>query len=162
MKSVTPSPSVSSAPTKSFEKVFGETGAATSHTRCQVFAFEAYSDSRPQVPAKHTAISQLAAEWEQDAKGRTELEEGRQWVADAFYGKDGDTVRTLRLRKGWSQVRLAEELATSQSHIARIERGTENLTIETCRKLSAALGIDMNTLDQALKRQEAIAQAKQK
>lgn len=104
----------------------------------------------------------MAAEWEQDPKGHAALEEGRQWVADAFYGEDGNTVRTLRLRKGWSQTRLAEELSTSQSHVARIERGTENLTIETCRKLSRALGIDLNTLDQALKHQEAIAQAKQK
>lgn len=162
MTQTIPSASASSAPTKSFEKVFGETGTATSRTRCRVFAFEAYAASQPQAPAKHTSISQLAAEWEQDAKGRAALEEGRQWVADTFYGEDGDTVRALRLRKGWSQTRLAEELATSQSHIARIERGTENLTIETCRKLSKALGIDLNTLDQALKRQEAIAQAKQK
>ena len=71
-------------------------------------------------------------------------------------------MRTLRLRKGWSQSRLAKALETSQSHVARIERGTENLTIETCRKISKALEIDMNTLDQALKRQEAIAQAQQK
>lgn len=162
MKSATPSASASSAPTKSFEKVFGETGAATSRTRCQFFAFEAYIEPRPQAPAKHSTIGQLAAEWEQDAKGRAALEEGRQWVADAFYGEDGDTVRTLRLRKGWSQTRLAEALETSQSHVARIERGTENLTIETCRKLSRTLGVDLNTLDQALKRQEAIAQAKQK
>ncbi len=162
MKSATPSPSASSVPTKSFEKVFGEAGAATSRTRCQVFTFEAYTDSQPQVPAKHTSISQLAAEWAQDATGRAALEEGRQWVADTFYGDNGDTVRTLRLRKGWSQAQLAKALATSQPHIARIERGTENLTIETCRKLSKALGIDLNSLDQALKRQEAIAQAKQK
>ncbi len=158
----TPSVSASSAPTKRFEKVFGESGAATSRTRCQVFAFEAYSTPSPQAPSKHSSISQLAAEWEQDAEGRAALEEGRQWVADTFYGDDGDTVRALRLRKGWSQARLAEALATSQPHVARIERGTENLTIETCRKLARALGIDLNTLDQALKRQEAIAQAKQK
>lgn len=162
MKSATPSPSASSAPTRSFEKVFGEAGAATSRTRCQVFAFDAYTFPRPEAPAKHASISELAAEWEQVPKGLAALEEGRQWVADAFYGEDGNTVRTLRLRKGWSQTRLAEELSTSQSHVARIERGTENLTIETCRKLSRALGIDLNTLDQALKHQEAIAQAKQK
>lgn len=162
MTQSTPSVSASSAPTKSFEKVFGETGTATSRTRCQVFAFESFTAPRPQAPAKYSSISQLATEWERDADGRAALEEGRQWVADAFYGEDGDTVRTLRLRKGWSQARLAEALATSQPHVARIERGTENLTIETCRKLSRALGIDLNTLDQALKRQEAIAEAKQK
>lgn len=162
MKSATLSPNAFSAPTKSFEQVFGEVGTATSSTRAPVFFFEAYTQPQTATPAKHTSISQLAAEWEQDAEGSAALEEGRQWVADSFYGEDGDTVRTLRLRKGWSQARLAEVLATSQPHVARIERGTENLTIETCRKLSRALGIDLNTLDQALKRQGAIAQAKQK
>lgn len=162
MTKTTPSASASSLPTKSFERVVGPAGAATSRTRCQVFSFDAYTSQRPEAPARHTSISELATEWEQDAQGHVALQEGRQWVADAFYGEDGDTVRTLRLSKGWSQTRLAEELSTSQSHVARIERGTENLTIETCRKLSRALGIDLNTLDQALKRQEAIAQAKQK
>jgi transcriptional regulator with XRE-family HTH domain len=94
-------------------------------------------------------------------QGRAALESGRRWIAEAFYPGDGDTVRTLRLRMGWSQTRLAEALGTSQSHVARIERGTENLAIQTCRKLAAALDIDLNTLDQALKRQEAIVRAKQ-
>lgn len=165
MTQTTPLASASSAPTKAFEKIFSQPSTAletTTHTRCQVFAFEDYTPPRPSAPANHTSISQLVGEWEQDDKSRAALEEGRRWVADTFYGKDGDTIRTLRLRKGWSQARLAEELGTSQSHIARIERGTENLTIETCRKLSRALAIDLNTLDQVLKRQEAITQAKRK
>lgn len=160
MTKITPSASVSSAPTKHLERSFGNASTAGSHTPCQVYTFEAYTPPRPQAPPKHSSISQLVAEWEQDAGGRAALEEGRQWVAGAFYGEDGDTVRTLRLRKGWSQAHLAEVLGTSQPHVARIERGTENLTIETCRKLARALEIDLNTLDQALKRQEAIAQAR--
>ncbi len=152
--------SASSAPTKRFE-IFGKPATATTVTRCQVFAFEAYAAPQPQAPAKHTSIKDLIGKWERDSKKRAALEEGRRWVADTFHGEDGDTVRTLRLRKGWSQTRLAEALGTSQSHVARIERGTENLAIETCRKLCAALDIDMNTLNLALARQEAIAQAKQ-
>lgn len=150
----------SSAPTERFEKVFSPPGMAvetTSRTQCQVFVFEGYTAPQPQVPAEHTAIRQLVGEWERDDQRRAALEEGRRWVADTFYGEDSDTVRTLRLRKGWSQTRLAAELGTSQSHIARIERGTENLTIGTCRKLSKALGVDLNRLDRALRRQEAIA-----
>ncbi len=165
MMQATRSASASSAPTVRFEKVFAPPGTvveATSRTRCRVFSFEDYTEPQPQVPAKHTTIGQLADKWEQDDQRRAALAEGRQWVADTFYSEDGDTVRTLRLRKGWSQARLATELGTSQSHVARIERGTENLTIETCRKLSRTLGIDLNTLDQALRHQEAITQAQQK
>ena len=162
-----PSLSVSSAPTKSLEEVVSPPGAApatetTTLTCCQVYSFEAYGSPSPQIPAKHTTIRDLVGQWEQDRDKRSMLEEGRRWVARTFYGEEGDTVRTVRLRKGWSQTRLAEALGTSQSHVARIERGTENLTIETCRRLAMALSIDMNTLDTMLKRQEALARAKQK
>jgi len=151
MMQATQSANASSAPTVRFEKVFSLPGMAVEMTSRD------YSAPEPQVPAEHTTIGQLVGKWEQDDQRRAALETGRQWIADTFYGKDGDTVRTLRLHKGWSQARLAEELGTSQSHITRIERGTENLTIETCRKLSRALGADLNTLDQALRRQETIA-----
>lgn len=159
MTRTTQSASASSAPTRRFE--IGKPATATTVTRCQVFAFEAYTAPQSQVPAEHTSIKDLVGKWERDPTKRAALEEGRRWVADTFHGEDGDTVRTLRLRKGWSQTRLAEALGTSQSHVARIERGTENLAIETCRKLCTALDIDMNTLNLALVRQEAIAQAKQ-
>lgn len=165
MTQTTQSVSVSSGPTKSFERVVGDPGVVTETTsriRCQVFTFESYAQPHPPAPPNYKPIGQLVGEWEKNADRRAAIAEARQWVADTFHGEEGDTVRTLRLRKGWSQTRLAEMLGTSQSHVARIERGTENLTIETCRKLSRALGIDMNTLDQALKQQEAIMQAKRK
>lgn len=150
-----------SARSKSCEQVFGESGAASSRARCEVFLFDDYAARPPAAPAKHVSIGELVAEWEQDPAGREALEEGRRWVADTFYGDERDTVRTLRLRKGWSQTRLAKVLGTSQSHVARIEKGTENLMIDTCRKLARALDIDLNTLDRALKRREVIARARQ-
>ncbi|MEW5891004.1 MAG: helix-turn-helix transcriptional regulator [Pseudomonadota bacterium] len=153
----------SSAPTKTFEKVVVAPGIApkaTSVSHCVVFRFEDHALRRIETPPRHKAIGELVGKWSKDEKRRALLTQARQWAADTFHGEDGDTVRTLRLRKGWSQVQLAAELGTSQPHVARIERGTENLAIETCRKLCAALNVDMNTLDQALRRQEAIAQAK--
>lgn len=105
-------------------------------------------------------IDDLAAQWEQDPAKKAALQDARRWVADTFHGEEGDTVRSLRLRKGWSQAKLAKAMNTSQPHIARIERGRENFTIDTCRRLSKALEIDMNTLDAALQRQEAINRSK--
>lgn len=154
------SPSASSQPTKSFEKVFGTAVETTTSTRCEMFAFADYTPAPPVTPPKHSTIDDLIAEWGREPEGSAALTEGRRWVGSQFYGEDGDTVRTLRLKKGWSQSQLAEALGTSQSHVARIERGTENITIETCRKLSRALEIDLNALDQALARQESIAQAR--
>lgn len=164
MTQAIPLASASSAPIKSYEKVVGQPGAAvetSSNARCQVYTFEDYAVPKAKAPARHVAIGDLVKRWEQNTERRAAIEEGRQWIAETFYPGDGDTVRTLRLRKGWSQSRLAEALGTSQSHVARIERGTENLAIQTCRKLAVALGIDLNMLDQALKRQEAAARARQ-
>lgn len=156
----------SSPLTKTSEKlvpVHGAVSEATSKaSQCIVFMIDDHATRGVETPPNHVAVRDMVAKWEKDDKRRKAIEEARGWVADTFYAEDGDTVRTLRLRKGWSQVQLAKELGTSQSHVARIERGTENLAIETCRRLCGVLGIDMNTLDQSLRRQEVIAQAKAK
>lgn len=127
-----------------------------------VYSFEDHAITQIEIPKKHISIGNLVSKWEKDDKRRAALEDARKWVADTFHGEDGETVRTMRLRKGWSQARLAQEISTSQSHIARIERGTENIAITTCRRLCSALDIDLNHLNQALVRQEAIAHAKAK
>lgn len=148
-------------PTKTVEVVApGVAAKATSVTNCVVFRFEDHALHKIDAPVRHTAIGELVDKWELDQDRRAAMEKARQWVAATFHGNDGDTVRTLRLRKGWSQSQLAAALGTSQPHVARIERGTENLAIETCRKLCSALDVDMNGLDRALRRQEAIALAK--
>jgi ribosome-binding protein aMBF1 (putative translation factor) len=127
-----------------------------------VFRFNDHATRKVETPPNHVVVGDMVARWEGNVKRRIAIEEARGWVADTFHAEDGDTVRTLRLRKGWSQIQLAKGLGTSQSHVARIERGTENLAIETCRRLCGVLGIDMNTLDESLRRQEVIAQAKAK
>ncbi len=160
------SPDATSPLTKTSEKpvpVHGAVAEATSKaSQCVVFRFDDHATRGIETPPNHVAVGDMVAKWEKGDQRRAAIEEARGWVADTFYAEDGDTVRTLRLRKGWSQVQLAKELGTSQSHVARIERGTENLAIDTCRRLCRALGSDLNTLDQALRKQEGIAQAKAK
>lgn len=159
------SQNASSPRMKTFEKAVigpGVAAEATSVSNCVVFKFEDHAIPKVETPARHKSIGELVGKWSKDEKRRAAMEQARQWAADTFHAEDGDTVRTLRLRKGWSQTQLATELGTSQPHVARIERGTENLAIETCRRLCSVLGVDMNTLDQALRRQEALAHAKAK
>ena len=160
MTQATRSPVASSPPTTTSEGVRIVVGAAiqasTSPAKCQVFNFENHVAREEIVPSNHVSVDDLVMSFEVDDKGKQALEAGRAWVADAFYKEDGVTVRSMRLRKGWSQAKLAASLGTSQSHVARIERGSENLTIETCRRLCASLGVDMNTLDASLRRQEAV------
>jgi len=159
------SQNASSSPMRTFEKAViapGVAADATSISNCVVFKFEDHIVSVVETPAHHKPIGTLVGEWDKNDKRRVAMEQARQWIVETFHVEDADTVRTLRLRKGWSQTQLAKELATSQPHVTRIERGTENLSIETCRRLCSVLGIDMNTLDQALRKQEALSQAKTK
>ena len=89
-----------------------------------------------------------------------EVSEGRKWVKENLYADDGQTVRTMRMERGWSQEQLAQSIGTVQPHVSRMESGRDNLMIDTCRKLCNAFDIDMNTLDAALRRQEELNQAK--
>lgn len=150
---------VSSAPTPAFEPVIGrpEVGheAVSAPQKAQVFHIAAYATPEEPAPAGHMALDDLVRNWSRDESRRKAIEDARRWAADSLASEAGETIRTLRLRRGLSQARLAEMIGTSQPHIARIERGTENVTIDTCRRLAAALEVDMNTLDQALRRQEA-------
>lgn len=143
-----------------------KTRVPSTETKLAKVIFIPLQSTDDDVPEDCLSIEEFEREFisgfELEKDGRAALKEGRQWVAETFYGEDGDTVRTLRLKKGMSQVALAESLGTSQSHVARIERGTENPLLGTCRRWCIALEIDMNTLDQAMQRQEAICMAKTK
>jgi len=163
MIQTTKSLDVSSLPTKTFEgfvRPVGVVEATTVAQPCVVFRLEDYTSTRIDAPPRHKSVGDLVNKWSKDDKRRAALEQARVWFADSFHGEESITVRALRLRKGWSQSQLADELGTSQPHVARIERGTENVTIDTCRRLSKALGVDMNTLDTALRRQEELAAKK--
>ncbi len=163
MKQATQSPSASASPTKTFEEaisLFDEsTKTKSDRAEFQLYVFDHFTPTDC-TPEQYTDIDDLVDAWDKDDNRREALEEARSWVNDTFHSQDGETVRTIRLRKGWSQSQLASELNTSQPHIYRIERGTENISIETCRKLSKALEIDMNSLDQMLRNQEIINQQK--
>jgi ribosome-binding protein aMBF1 (putative translation factor) len=137
-----------------------DTQTATTAESVCIFTFEDYSLDSSNPPANYKEIGNLVNEWEKDNDRRAAMEDARRWVADTFYQEDEDTIRTIRMRKGLSQAQLAEILGTSQSHVARIEKGTENIMIDTCRRLAKALEIDMNTLDAVLRQQEKIAQIK--
>lgn len=128
-------------------------GETDTRTEGEVYFFEDYLPALPAAPQRYTEIDDLVAEFEQDSQARQELDEARRWVGETFYGGEGDTIRTMRLRKGWSQAHLAEMLASSQPHVARIESGASAVVMETARKLAQAFGVDMNTIDKALTRQ---------
>lgn len=51
---------------------------------------------------------------------------------------------SLRLERKLTQKELAEKIGTSQSAIARIENGEQNLSIQTLAKIAHALEAELN------------------
>lgn len=113
--------------------------------QCEVYNFESYQDSVHNPSDAGTKLGKLLDDWGQDLETRDAISEARKWVSSTYY-EDQDSIRRLRLAKGLSQSDLAKLLGTSQPHIARIEKGTENIQLSTCRRLCSALDIDLNTL----------------
>ena len=110
---------------------------------------------------KHTAFDALASKIRKDPKYKKGLEEAGSWVAETFYSLDGDTVRTVRLKKGLSQKQLAEALGTSQPYIANLEaKGGNEIKLATCEKLSKVLGVSIDELSHMLKRQRELHKKK--
>jgi transcriptional regulator with XRE-family HTH domain len=61
----------------------------------------------------------------------------------ALFGK---RIRELRLKKKWSQEKLAEESGLHVTYISGIERGKRNVGIENAVKLARALKVDVGKL----------------
>jgi UDP-N-acetylglucosamine 1-carboxyvinyltransferase len=57
--------------------------------------------------------------------------------------KIGELIKEMRERKGMTQEQFAEKLKTTQSAIARIESGEQNLTTEMISKISDVLGSEL-------------------
>ncbi len=54
--------------------------------------------------------------------------------------KIGHLIKEIRIRRGITQSQFAESLNTSQSAVARLESGEQNLSLEQITKISDALG----------------------
>ncbi|CAK0739949.1 hypothetical protein WCLP8_1100010 [uncultured Gammaproteobacteria bacterium] len=99
-----------------------------------------------------TSINDLVAEWERDGYAedfvKLRVEDSQEIAAE----RGRDTLRSLRLKAGLSQVQLAKLVGTQQSAIARWEKGsdTNNLARSSMRSLARALSVDMTMLDAAL------------
>lgn len=124
--------------------------ATTAPPSAKVLEFPGNAPAEAPVPPGSKTIEQLVAEFERDPAMKEELRRGRQWVAETVLGDEPQSLRVLRLRKGMSQAQLAEAIGTQQPHIARIENGQSDLRLDTCRRIAQVLGVDLNTLDQAL------------
>jgi len=59
--------------------------------------------------------------------------------SDTYLKKLGDKIALIREKKKMSQYKLAKEIFTDQSNLARIEDGKVNPTVKTLLKISVVL-----------------------
>jgi len=104
-------------------------------------------------PAGSMDIDDVVARIEQDTARAAALEEARRTIASRHYAGSWG-LAALRLRKGWSQRRLAEAIGVKQPHIARLESGQNEPSLGTVRKLSAALDVTVEEIVNAFGGQE--------
>lgn len=67
--------------------------------------------------------------------------------------KEEITLKTIRLRHGFSVADVAMLVNVSKKHIASIERGSEDTTLSVVRKLCSLFNVDVNTMSRALENQ---------
>jgi transcriptional regulator with XRE-family HTH domain len=58
----------------------------------------------------------------------------------------GQRLRALRVRKGWTQVELADYLGLDRGYISNIERGQRNITLETVQIIARGFGFTISQL----------------
>jgi transcriptional regulator with XRE-family HTH domain len=58
----------------------------------------------------------------------------------------GQRLRALRVRKGWTQVELADYLGLDRGYISNIERGQRNITLETVQIIARGFGVTISQL----------------
>jgi DNA-binding XRE family transcriptional regulator len=73
------------------------------------------------------------------------LREARKQLAAKYYG-ESHSMAALRLRKGWSQQRLADEINAQQPYIARVETGSVDIQFSTAVRLARALGVSLDEI----------------
>lgn len=65
------------------------------------------------------------------------------WVENEFTYEVSRQLIALRLKRGMTQKDVARKAGTTQSVIARIENGEQNISIKTLTKLAEALKADI-------------------
>lgn len=104
----------------------------------------------PELPAGGIDIDDLAAEFERDPEAHGALQEARRWVSETFYTESPPSLSRLRLDRGLSQRQLGNLAGTTQSHIARIEKGTCDPQASTVKRIAVALGLPSSAVLDAL------------
>jgi transcriptional regulator with XRE-family HTH domain len=60
--------------------------------------------------------------------------------------KIGNRIRSLRLKRGWSQEEFADRCRIHRGHMGQIERGEKNVSVATLEKVGKGLEMTVSAL----------------
>jgi len=72
------------------------------------------------------------------------IREAKRRYTDSLCKHIGNEIRKIRKQEGLSQVKLAKKVGMSQQIISRIERGNENISIATLKRITDALEVKVS------------------
>lgn len=101
------------------------------------------------MPERACSAGSLLKKWEAAGRGEV-IRQGRARLASRVQQSEGLTLRAMRVGRNMSQSEVAEEVGTSQPHIARLEAGRVDPGRSMMRRLASLFGVDMNAIDSAL------------
>lgn len=70
----------------------------------------------------------------------------RERRTDTLAGSLGDQITRMRIRRGWSQIKLADVLGYDERYIRQLEQGSKSPTLRTLINIADAFGIPVSTL----------------
>lgn len=106
--------------------------------------FAEFNVARPLPLSRTRTLESVIGKHEADPARSALLAEARRIAAATLYEGEPGSLAALRLRAGMSQAQLAAQAETSQSHIARIERGQNDPSTDLIVRISQALGVTPN------------------
>lgn len=65
---------------------------------------------------------------------------------DNIHSRFGKRLRSLRLKRGWTQKQMAVDLGFDRGHICDLERGKKSVTLRTMEIFARGLGIEIHNL----------------
>lgn len=104
------------------------------------------------LPEGFIDIDDLVEEEERDPLKRAYLEAANKLLPE-MYPEHIRGLAALRLKRGWSQRKLADAIGVKQPHIARLELGHNDPSLSTMRKLATALGVSVEHIAHELESQ---------
>lgn len=123
-----------------------ETVVTSNVTNFVIVANNQHKEASSPLTGRLSRKGRLAAKELGDADYSARMAQARALLAADMEDIEGQSLASLRMKRGFSQTALAKKIGTSQAHIARIEGGQLSLRWDTVIRLADALGVSTDIL----------------